>query len=79
MTGIGDRIAKHREERAAAKKRKEEVDEKFSKWVDSLTWWKLAKYGVKTVLLLMGIGLVAGLIIGVPIWLLWKLFFVVLP
>lgn len=46
--------------------------------IEDLTWWKIVWFSTKcSFLLMMGI-LISGVVVGVPLWLLWQLFFVVL-
>jgi len=61
------------------KKKAGEVDKKFDEWAESITGWKLAKWGLYTVLGTVAVLFVLGLVVGLPLWGLYKLFFVVLP
>lgn len=55
------------------------INKAFNAWADSLTWWKLCKIGFGVFIGAILVLLVFGLVVGVPVWMLYKLFFVVLP
>ncbi len=70
-----ERFRKAREAREKTDKKRQSTQD----WIDNLTGLRLVWIGIKCCMASIVATLAVGLCLGVPVWLLYKLFFVVLP